>query len=62
MSKINCKKAVEYLAEANIGDVAYFGPENEFFIFDDVKIIDSVNESYFKVDCEDGEWNDAKKL
>lgn len=55
------KKAVEYLAEANIGDVAYFGPENEFFIFDDVKIIDSVNESYFKVDCEDGEWNDAKK-
>ena len=54
------KKAVEYLAEANIGDVAYFGPENEFFIFDDVKIIDSVNESYFKVDCEDGEWNDAK--
>ncbi len=54
------KKAVEYLAEANIGDVAYFGPENEFFIFDDVKIIDSVNESYFKVDCEDGEWNDSK--
>ncbi|MGJ0344715.1 type I glutamate--ammonia ligase [Aliarcobacter cryaerophilus] len=54
------KKAVEYLAEANIGDVAYFGPENEFFIFDDVKIIDSVNESYFKVDSEDGEWNDAK--
>ncbi len=54
------KKAVEYLAEANIGDVAYFGPENEFFIFDDVKIIDSVNESYFKVVCEDGEWNDAK--
>ena len=32
------KKAVEYLAEANIGDVAYFGPENEFFIFDDVKL------------------------
>ena len=54
------KKAVEHLAEANIGDVAYFGPENEFFIFDDVKIIDSVNESYFRVDCEDGEWNDAK--
>ena len=36
--------------------------KNEFFIFDDVKIIDSVNESYFKVDCEDGEWNDAKTM
>lgn len=54
------KKAVEYLAEANIGDVAYFGPENEFFIFEDVKIKDSVNESYFRVDSEDGEWNDDR--
>ncbi|RBQ30823.1 type I glutamate--ammonia ligase [Aliarcobacter vitoriensis] len=54
------KKAVEYLAEANIGDVAYFGPENEFFIFDDVKIKDSVNESSFRVDSEDGEWNDSR--
>jgi len=43
------KKAVEHLEEANLGDVAYFGPENEFFIFDDVKIIDSVNESYFEL-------------
>ncbi|WP_066407038.1 type I glutamate--ammonia ligase [Aliarcobacter skirrowii] len=54
------KKAVEYLAEANIGDVAYFGPENEFFVFDDVKIKDSVNESSFRVDSEDGEWNSAR--
>jgi len=54
------KKALEYLAEANVGDVAYFGPENEFFIFEDVKIKDSVNESFFKVDSEDGEWNNAR--
>jgi len=54
------KKALEYLAETNIGDVAYFGPENEFFIFEDVKIKDSVNESFFKVDSEDGEWNNAR--
>jgi len=54
------KKALEYLAETNIGDVAYFGPENEFFIFEDIKIKDSVNESFFKVDSEDGEWNNAR--
>jgi len=50
-------KSLEYLAEANVGDVAYFGPENEFFIFEDVRVKDSSNESYYCVDTEDGEWN-----
>ena len=50
------KKALTHLSESGVGDVAYFGPENEFFIFDDVKIIDSINESYYKVDSEEGEW------
>lgn len=54
------KKTLEYLEKAGVGDVAYFGPENEFFIFEDVKIKDSINESYFKVDSEDGEWNDSR--
>jgi glutamine synthetase len=49
-------KSLEYLAEANVGDVAYFGPENEFFIFEDVKIKDSANEAYYSVDTEDGDW------
>jgi len=53
------KKALTHLSESGVGDVAYFGPENEFFIFDDIKIIDSVNESYYKVDSEEGEWSDA---
>lgn len=53
------KKALIHLSESGVGDVAYFGPENEFFIFDDVKIIDTVNESYYKVDSEEGEWSDA---
>ena len=50
------KKALTHLSESGVGDVAYFGPENEFFIFDDVKIVDSINESYYKVDSEEGEW------
>ena len=53
------KKALTHLSESGVGDVAYFGPENEFFIFDDVKIVDSINESYFKVDSEEGEWASA---
>jgi glutamine synthetase len=52
------KKTLKYLEESGIGDVAYFGPENEFFIFDDVKIVDDINESYYRVDSSEGVWND----
>lgn len=54
------KKTLEHMSQAGIGDVAYFGPENEFFIFDDVKIRDEVNCSYYEVDTEEGGWNDGK--
>jgi len=53
------KKALTHLSESGVGDVAYFGPENEFFIFDDVKIVDNINESYYKVDSDEGEWASA---
>jgi len=52
------KKALEHLNETGLGDVAYFGPENEFFVFDDVKIRDDVNCSFYKVESEEGEWSD----
>ena len=54
------KKAVQALEDSKIGDVAYFGPENEFFVFEDVKIKDTMNESHYRVDSEDGEWNDDR--
>ena len=54
------KKALKHLSETGIGDVAYFGPENEFFIFDDVKIKDEINCAYYEVDSEEGEWNDSR--
>ncbi len=54
------KKALKHLNETGVGDVAYFGPENEFFVFDDVKIKDEINCAYFEVDSEEGEWSDSK--
>ncbi len=54
------KKALKHLGESGIGDTAYFGPENEFFVFDDVKIRDEINCSYYEVDSEEGAWNSAK--
>jgi len=56
------KKSLEYLAESDIGDTALFGPENEFFIFDDVQIWTGINQSGYKVDTEEGEWNDATTM
>jgi len=51
------KKALKYAEEIGVADAAYFGPENEFFIFDDVKFVDNINEAGYKVDTEEGEWN-----
>jgi glutamine synthetase len=53
------KKALKYAEETGIADAAYFGPENEFFIFDDVQIMDGINEAGYKVESEEGEWNDS---
>ncbi len=54
------KKALQYLKESGIGDIAYFGPENEFFIFDDVIIKDELHESHYRVDSVEGKWNDDR--
>jgi glutamine synthetase len=56
------KRALEHLNEAGHGDVAYFGPENEFFVFNDVKIKDNINESHYKVDSDEGEWADDRDI
>ena len=51
------KKALKHVEEAGIADAAYFGPENEFFMFDSVTFVDNINEAGYKVDTEEGEWN-----
>ena len=51
------KKTLTYMEEIGVGDTAFFGPENEFFIFDDVKITDKINEASYRVESEEGGWS-----
>jgi glutamine synthetase len=50
------KKTLAHAESIGIADAAYFGPENEFFIFDDVKIIDGINKAGYEVQSDEGEW------
>ena len=51
------KKTLKHADALGIADAAYFGPENEFFIFDNVQFVDSINEAGYKIDTEEGGWN-----
>ena len=51
------QKAENYLKSTGIGDTAYFGPEPEFFIFDDVRFGQGYNEGYYHIDAGEGFWN-----
>jgi len=51
------EKAEAYLKSTGIGDVAYMGPEAEFFLFDDVKFSTSINKVSYEVDAQDASWN-----
>ncbi|MCV2875639.1 type I glutamate--ammonia ligase [Rhodobacteraceae bacterium XHP0102] len=50
-------KAEAYLKSTGIGDVAYFGPEAEFFIFDDVKYAVSPQKVSYEIDAAAAAWN-----
>ena len=50
-------KAEAYLKSSGVGDTAYFGPEAEFFIFDDVRYSVSINKVSYEVDAIDASWN-----
>ncbi|HVM04526.1 MAG TPA: type I glutamate--ammonia ligase [Acidimicrobiales bacterium] len=54
------KKAEEYLASTGIADTAYFGPEAEFFIFNDVRFMQDQRSAFYQVDSVEGIWNSAK--
>ncbi len=54
------KKAEKYLASTGIADTAFFAPEAEFYIFDDVRYETKQNQSYFYVDSSEGAWNSGR--
>jgi len=54
------KKAVEYMRETGIADKSYWGPEMEFFLFNDVRFDQAENCGYYFVDSSEGEWNSGK--
>ena len=51
------EKAEAYLKSSGVGDVAYMGPEAEFFLFDNVKFSNEMNKVSFEVDALDAAWN-----
>ena len=54
------RAAVEYMSNQGIGDTAFFGPEAEFFVFDDVKFDVQMNRGYYEVDSSEGPYNTAR--
>ncbi len=55
------RKAEQYLTSTGIGDTAFFGPEAEFFIFDDVRFDQSHNYGYYFLDSKEGRWNTGRE-
>ena len=51
------KRAEAYLKSSGIADSAFFGPEPEFFVFDDVRYETDMHGCSYHVDSEEGAWN-----
>ncbi len=54
------RKAEEYLRGSGVGDTAYFGPEAEFYIFDDVRFETRQNSGYYFIDSVEAAWNTGR--
>ena len=55
-------RAESYLQSTGIADQAFFGPEPEFFIFDDVRWKTDMHGAFYKIDSEEGHWNSDKVI
>ncbi|HPA18496.1 MAG TPA: type I glutamate--ammonia ligase [Verrucomicrobiae bacterium] len=54
-------RAEAYLKSTGVGDTAFFGPEAEFFVFDDVRYSSASNGSMYSVDSVEGIWNTGRE-
>jgi glutamine synthetase len=55
------KKAEAYLKSTGVGDVAYFGPEPEFFILDDIRYGQNQHSGFYFLDSAEGHWNTGRE-
>ena len=55
------QKAEAYLKRSGIGDTAFFGPEPEFFIFDDIRFEASRHRAFYEIDSVEGSWNTGRE-
>lgn len=55
------KRAEAHLKSTGIADVSYFGPEPEFFLFDDVRWQINMQGASYSIDSEEAAWNSGKK-
>ena len=56
------KRAEKFLGESGVGDTAFFGPEAEFFVFDDVRFEVSMNSVFYRFDSEEGPYVSGKEF
>jgi len=54
------RKAEKYLKSTGIAEISYFGPELEFFIFDDIRFDQNEDEGYYFIDSIEGRWNSGR--
>ncbi len=54
------RKAEEYVKATGVADRAFFGPELEFFIFDDIRFDQNQHHGYYFIDSEEGVWNTGR--
>ena len=51
------KKAIKYMQDSGIADTVWFGPEAEFFIFNDVRFDQNMNSGFYFIDSDEASWN-----
>ena len=54
------RKAINFMKSSGVADTAYFGPELEFFIFDDVRYGQNPNSGFYYLDSVEGAWNTGR--
>ncbi|BFM09364.1 glutamate--ammonia ligase [Halioxenophilus aromaticivorans] len=56
------QRAEAYLASTGLGDTAFFGPEPEFFVFDDVKWGADMSGAFYKINSEEAAWSSGSDI